>query len=190
MTEAREEGRAEARKQKEELAQTASSLSQRVAELEGQLDRAHRDRSSLTNQLEDTLSKLTYQEQDNAKVCMDLRYQLSNGNLKKEEAERELRELKAKTSREKEKASQEVESLSSELVCCRQHLEVAQRVGSQWQTKALSLEEQLANAQHQLHLTRCRHARGGGGPMAAGALRYAPGLDHQPAVSWTAQDLS
>lgn len=29
-----------------------------------------------------------------------------------------------------------------------------------------------------------------GGPMAAGALRCAPGLDHQPAVSWTAQDLS
>jgi len=45
-----------------------SSLSQRVAELEGQLDRAHRDKSSLTNQLEDTLSKLTSQEQDNTKV--------------------------------------------------------------------------------------------------------------------------
>lgn len=45
-----------------------SSLSQRVAELEGQLDRAHRDKSSLTNQLEDTLHKLTSQEQDNAKV--------------------------------------------------------------------------------------------------------------------------
>ncbi|XP_032408448.1 serologically defined colon cancer antigen 8 homolog [Xiphophorus hellerii] len=154
MAEAREEGRAEARKQKEELAQTASSLSQQVAELEGQLDRAHRDRSSLTNQLEDTLSKLTNQEQDNAKVCMDLRYQLSNASLKKEEAERELRELKAKTSRQKEKAAQEVESLSSELVCCRQRLEAAQRVGSQWQSKALSLEEQLANAQRQLHLTR------------------------------------
>lgn len=49
---------------------------------------------------------------------------------------------------------QEVESLSSELVCCRQRLEAAQRVGSQWQSKALSLEEQLANAQRQLHLTR------------------------------------
>ncbi|KAM4729625.1 serologically defined colon cancer antigen 8 homolog isoform 2-T2 [Anableps anableps] len=154
MTEAREEGRAEARKQKEELVQTASNLSQRVAELEGQLDRAHRDRSSLTNQLEDTLSKLTNQEQDNAKVCLDLRYQLSNASLKKEEAERELKELKAKTSRQKEKAAQEVESLSSELVCCRQRLEAAQRVGSQWQSKALSLEEQLANAQRQLHLTR------------------------------------
>lgn len=37
---------------------------------------------------------------------MDLRYQLSNASLKKEEAERELRELKAKTSRQKEKAAQ------------------------------------------------------------------------------------
>lgn len=45
-----------------------SSLSQRVAELEGQLDRAHRDRSSLTNQLEDTFRKLTSQEQDNTQV--------------------------------------------------------------------------------------------------------------------------
>lgn len=45
-----------------------SSLSQRVAELEGQLDRAHRDKSSLTNQLEDTLRKFTSQEQDNTKV--------------------------------------------------------------------------------------------------------------------------
>lgn len=45
-----------------------SSLSQRVAELEGQLDRVHRDKSSLTNQLEDTLRKLTSQEQDNTKV--------------------------------------------------------------------------------------------------------------------------
>lgn len=45
-----------------------SSLSQSVAELEGQLDRAHRDKSSLTNQLEDTHRKLTSQEQDNTKV--------------------------------------------------------------------------------------------------------------------------
>lgn len=37
---------------------------------------------------------------------MELRYQLSNANLKKEEAERELRELRAKTDRQKEKAAQ------------------------------------------------------------------------------------
>ena len=45
-----------------------SSLSQRVADLEGQLDRAQRDKSSLTNQLEDTLRRITSQEQDHTKV--------------------------------------------------------------------------------------------------------------------------
>lgn len=48
-----------------------SSLSQRVAELEGQLDRAHREQKSLSNQLEETLSKLTSQEQENAKVHLE-----------------------------------------------------------------------------------------------------------------------
>ncbi|KAF1375553.1 hypothetical protein PFLUV_G00221390 [Perca fluviatilis] len=154
LSEAREEGRAEARKQREELAHTVSSLSQHVAELEGQLDRTHRDKSSLTNQLEDALRKLASQEQDNTKVGLDLRYQLSQAQLKKEEAERELRELNTKTSRQMEKAAQEVERLNSELVGCRQHLEAVQKDGSQWQAEALSLAEQLANAQRQLHLTR------------------------------------
>lgn len=45
-----------------------SSLSQQVAELEGQLDRALRDQGSLSKQLEDTLNKLTNLEQDNTKV--------------------------------------------------------------------------------------------------------------------------
>ncbi|XP_029963178.1 serologically defined colon cancer antigen 8 homolog isoform X2 [Salarias fasciatus] len=154
LTEAREEGRNEARKHNKQLAHTVSGLSQRVAELEGQLDRAHRDKSSLTNQLEDAVRKLTDQEQDNTKVCVDLQYQISQAKLMKEEAERELRELKAKSSRHMEKAVQEVERLSSELVGCRQHLEAVQKDGSQWQAEALSLAEQLANAQRQLHLTR------------------------------------
>lgn len=45
-----------------------SSLSQHVAELEGQLGRADRDKSSLTKQLEDTLGKLTNLELDSTKV--------------------------------------------------------------------------------------------------------------------------
>ncbi|KAF6721456.1 Serologically defined colon cancer antigen 8-like [Oryzias melastigma] len=151
---AREEGRAQARKQKEDLTQTMSSLSQRVAELEGQLERAHRDRTSLTAQLEEVHSKLTSQEQDNIKVSVDLHHQLSQAILKKEEAERELRQLNAKTSQQMEKAALEVERLNSELVGCRQHLEMVQKDGSQWQAEALSLAEQLANAQRQLHLTR------------------------------------
>ncbi|KAK2824492.1 hypothetical protein Q5P01_021667 [Channa striata] len=154
LAEAREEGRAEICKQKDELAHTVSSLTKHVAELEEQLDRAHRDKITLTSQLEDTFCKLTSQEQDNTKMCVDLRYQLSQAQLKKEEAERELRELNTKTSRQMEKAAQEVERLSSELVGCRQHLEVVQKDGSQWQAEALSLAEQLANAQRQLHLTR------------------------------------
>lgn len=51
-------------------------------------------------------------------------------------------------------AGQEVERLSSELVGCRQRLEAVQKDGGQWQAEALSLAEQLANAQRQLHLTR------------------------------------
>uniref|UniRef100_A0A8C7XZZ9 SHH signaling and ciliogenesis regulator sdccag8 n=1 Tax=Oryzias sinensis TaxID=183150 RepID=A0A8C7XZZ9_9TELE len=151
---AREEGRVQARTQKEELTRTISSLSQRVTELEGQLERAHRDRASLSAELDGVLSKLTNQEQENTKVCVDLRHQLSQAILKKEEAERELRQLNAKTSQQMEKAALEVERLNSELVGCRQHLEVVQKDGSQWQAEALSLAEQLANAQRQLHLTR------------------------------------
>ncbi|KAM3863090.1 serologically defined colon cancer antigen 8 homolog [Diretmus argenteus] len=154
LAEAREEARGEARKEKEQLAHTVCSLSQHVAELEGQLDRANREKSSLTNQLDNTLRNLTNQEQDSTQVCVDLRYQLSQAQLKREEAERELRELSTKTTRQTEKAAQEVERLSSELVGCRQHLEAVQKDGSQWQTEALSLAEQLANAQRQLHLTR------------------------------------
>lgn len=45
-----------------------SGLSQEVADLQVQQDRLLRDKSSLTKQLEDALSKLTNQEQDNAKV--------------------------------------------------------------------------------------------------------------------------
>uniref|UniRef100_A0A3Q2YKB6 Uncharacterized protein n=1 Tax=Hippocampus comes TaxID=109280 RepID=A0A3Q2YKB6_HIPCM len=55
-------------------------------------------------------------------------------------------------------AGQEVEKLSSELVGCRQRLEAVQRDGGQWRAEALSLAEQLASAQRQLHLTRCAFA--------------------------------
>ncbi|XP_053731748.1 serologically defined colon cancer antigen 8 homolog isoform X2 [Synchiropus splendidus] len=151
---ARDDGLTEGRKQKEELADIVARLSQRVADLESQLDRAHRDKSSLTKELEETLRRLTTLEQENTKVCVDLQYQLSHAQLQKEEAERELRELSSKSSRQKEKAAQEVERLNLELVGCRQHLEAVQTDGSQWQTEALSLAEQLANAQRQLHLTR------------------------------------
>uniref|UniRef100_A0AAV2JK19 Serologically defined colon cancer antigen 8 n=1 Tax=Knipowitschia caucasica TaxID=637954 RepID=A0AAV2JK19_KNICA len=167
LTEAREEGRAESHKQKEGLLKTVSNLTQRTADLEGQLDRASRDKSSLSNQLDDTVRKLTIQEQESTRLNVDLRYQLSQALLKKEEAERELGDLTAKTHRQIEKAAQEVERLNSELVGCRQHLEVVQKDNGQWQAEALSLAEQLANAQHQLHLTRpCQPMPGSRGTLS------------------------
>ncbi|XP_061692500.1 serologically defined colon cancer antigen 8 homolog isoform X4 [Syngnathoides biaculeatus] len=154
IVKAREEGRSEGRRQEEELANTVAWLSQRTSELEGQLDRLHTDKSSLTNQLEGALQQLASAEQDNSKVRAELQYQVNHARLKKEDAERELQDLKSKSSRQLEKSTQEVEKLSSELVGCRQRLEAVQRDGGQWQAEALSLAEQLANAQRQLHLTR------------------------------------
>ncbi|XP_051936583.1 serologically defined colon cancer antigen 8 homolog isoform X3 [Hippocampus zosterae] len=154
VAEAREEGRGEGRRQKEELANTVAWLSQRAAELEGHLDRVQVDERSLTDQLADARRQLAGVEEENSKVCAELRCQLSGAQLKKDEAERELHHLEAKTNRQLESSTQEVEKLSSELVGCRQRLEAVQRDGGQWRAEALSLAEQLASAQRQLHLTR------------------------------------
>ncbi|XP_010887058.2 serologically defined colon cancer antigen 8 homolog isoform X2 [Esox lucius] len=154
IAEAREAARNEARKEKEELAQMVSSLSQRVADQEGQLDRADRDRASLTTQLDETLRKLASQEQDSSKVCGDLRYQLSQAQLRRQEAERELRESNSRISRQLVAAEQEAEKLGVELNGCRQRLDQAQRDASRLQEEALTLTERLGQAEHQLHLTR------------------------------------
>ncbi|XP_036402578.1 serologically defined colon cancer antigen 8 homolog isoform X2 [Megalops cyprinoides] len=154
IAQAREGGRGEARKEKEELAQTVALLSQKVAELEGQLDRGERERRSLQGQLEEALDKLRSQEADSSKVCAELRYQLSQAQLKKEEAERGLRDHASKSSRQQELAQQEAERLGLELNMCRQRLEEAQRDASRAQAEALGLTERLGQAQHQLHLTR------------------------------------
>ncbi|XP_046885133.1 serologically defined colon cancer antigen 8 homolog isoform X2 [Hypomesus transpacificus] len=154
LSEAREEARSEARKEKDALAQTVAGLSQRVAELQGQLDKGGREGASLNAQLDEALRKLGAQEQDSSKVCGELRYQLSQAQLRREEAERGLRETSSKTSRQVELAGQEVQRLGQELIGCRQRLEAAQREASQSQAEVLSLMEQLGQARHQLHLTR------------------------------------
>lgn len=48
------------------------SLSQRVAELEGLMERADREKTSLTGQLEEVYRKLTEQEADNSKAWLVL----------------------------------------------------------------------------------------------------------------------
>ncbi|XP_061084862.1 serologically defined colon cancer antigen 8 homolog isoform X1 [Conger conger] len=154
MSRLREEVRAETRKEKEELAKMVTELSQTVAEQQGQRDRCERESRSLQAQLEEALRKLCSQEAESNKVCGELRYQLSHAQLKREEAQRELRDLTSKSSRQLELAQQEVEKLGSELIGCRQRLEGAQQDGGRAQAEVLSLTERLCDAQHQLHLTR------------------------------------
>lgn len=57
-----------------------AKLTRDVAEVEGQLDRAQRDRSALTNQLEEARCKLSCQEQEKNKVLFALRT-LDRANL-------------------------------------------------------------------------------------------------------------
>ncbi|KAI4892057.1 hypothetical protein NFI96_022364, partial [Prochilodus magdalenae] len=153
---ARESARSESKREKEELAQTVTSLTRRVAELEGLLDRGEREKNSLNAQLEETFKKLTSQEAESSKTCGELRYQLSQAQLKREEAERELRDTSSKLSRQLEVAEQEVQKLGVELSGSRQRLEEAQRAEGRARAEAAGLAEGLSRAQRQLHLTSLR----------------------------------
>ncbi|KAG5831148.1 hypothetical protein ANANG_G00300750 [Anguilla anguilla] len=151
-----------------ELVAEQEKISQTVAELcvwaegqvcsEGELQlaepRGRHSWSSLQAQLEEALRKLSSQEAESNKVCGELRYQLSHAQLKRQEAERELRDHTSKSSRQLELTQQEVEKLGLELIGCRQRLDEAQQDGGRAQAEVLSLTERLCHAQHQLHLTR------------------------------------
>ncbi|KAG7334233.1 hypothetical protein KOW79_002640 [Hemibagrus wyckioides] len=154
IAQARDAARSESKREKEELAQMVTSLTCRVAELEGLLDRGVRERNSLNTQLEEAFKKLTAQETDNSRVCGELRYQLSQAQLKREEAERELRDFRSKLGRQLELAQQEVQKLGAELSGSQQRLEEAQRAEGRARTEAAGLAEGLNRAQRQLHLTR------------------------------------
>ncbi|KAB5581896.1 hypothetical protein PHYPO_G00180830 [Pangasianodon hypophthalmus] len=154
IAQARGAARSESKREKEELAQMVTSLTCRVAELEGLLDRGDRERNSLNTQLEEAFKKLTTQETDNSRVCGELRYQLSQAQLKREEAERELRDSRSKLGRQLEVAQQEVQKLGAELSGSQQRLEEAQRAEGRARTEAAGLAEGLNRAQRQLHLTR------------------------------------
>ncbi|XP_066535095.1 serologically defined colon cancer antigen 8 homolog isoform X2 [Hoplias malabaricus] len=154
ISQARESARSESKREKEELAQTVTSLTRRVAELEGLLDRGERERNSLNTQLDDAFKKLTAQEAESSKACGELRYQLSQAQLKREETERELRDTSSKLGRQLELAAQEVQKLGVELSGSRQRLEEAQRAEGRARAEAAGLAEGLSRAQRQLHLTR------------------------------------
>ncbi|XP_035387730.1 serologically defined colon cancer antigen 8 homolog isoform X1 [Electrophorus electricus] len=154
ISQARTIAQAEGKREKEKLAQAVSSLTQRAAELEGLVGRGERERNSLNTQLEEAFRKLTSQEADSSKVCGELRYQLSQAQLKREEAEREARDSSAKLGRRLELTEQEVQKLGAELSGSRQRLEEAQRAEGRARAEAAGLAEGLSRAQRQLHLTR------------------------------------
>lgn len=154
ISQAKDLARSESKREKEELAQTVTSLTRRVAELEGLLDRGVREKNSLNTQLEEAFKKLTSQETESSKAFGELRYQLSQAQLKREEAERELRDTSSKLSRQLELAEQEVQKLGVELSGSRQRLEEAQRAEGRARAEAAGLAEGLSRAQRQLHLTR------------------------------------
>ncbi|GAA6110495.1 serologically defined colon cancer antigen 8 homolog isoform X1 [Tachysurus ichikawai] len=154
IAQARDAARSESKREKEELAQMVTSLTCRVAEQEGLLDRGDRERNSLNTQLEEAFKKLTAQETDNSRACGELRYQLSQAQLKREEAERELRDSRSNLGRQLELTQQEVQKLVAELSGSQQRLEEAQRAEGRARTEAAGLAEGLNRAQRQLHLTR------------------------------------
>ncbi|XP_062852072.1 serologically defined colon cancer antigen 8 homolog isoform X2 [Trichomycterus rosablanca] len=154
IVQAKAAARLESKKEREELDQMVKSLTRRVAELEGLLDRADRERNSLNTQLEEAFKKLTSQETESSRLSGELRYQLSQAQIKREEAERELRDSCSKLNRQLELVRQEVQKLGAELSGSQQRLEDAQRAEGRARTEAAGLAEELSRAQRQLHLTR------------------------------------
>ncbi|MGH0126821.1 UNVERIFIED_CONTAM: hypothetical protein FKN15_035162 [Acipenser sinensis] len=130
------------------------SLSVKVASLEGQLERLTRENNSVASQLEEAQRQLTSQDLDISKVCGELRYQLNQSQLKRDEAEKELREFRTKTTRDLELREQEMEKLHLELSETKQRLERAQQDSAHAKDEFLRLTELLGRSEHQLHLTR------------------------------------
>uniref|UniRef100_A0A674H1L2 SHH signaling and ciliosis regulator SDCCAG8 n=1 Tax=Taeniopygia guttata TaxID=59729 RepID=A0A674H1L2_TAEGU len=89
-----------------------------------------------------------------AMVCGEMRYQLNQTKMKKDEAEKELREYRTKTIRELEIKDQKIEKLGLELNGNKQRLEQAQQDVTEAREECLKLTELLSKSEHQLHLTR------------------------------------
>ncbi|KAM6278930.1 serologically defined colon cancer antigen 8 isoform 2-T3 [Porphyrio hochstetteri] len=89
-----------------------------------------------------------------AMVCGEMRYQLNQTKMKKDEAEKELREYRTKTIRELEIKDQKIEQLGLELNGNKQRLEQAQQDVTEAREECLKLTELLSKSEHQLHLTR------------------------------------
>ncbi|XP_020392837.2 serologically defined colon cancer antigen 8 homolog [Rhincodon typus] len=144
----------EMRKEREALASKVTCLSENVTCLEGQLQRLVRERDSACNQLEEAQNKLINHEMEINKESGELRYQLNEVKIKKEEAEKEFREYKTKMLREFELREQELQKLELKLNETKCHLEHVQQDAARSKDECLKLMELLSKSEHQLHLTR------------------------------------
>ncbi|XP_006871215.1 PREDICTED: serologically defined colon cancer antigen 8, partial [Chrysochloris asiatica] len=141
-------------KEREDLETKMMTLSQNIAQLEGQVEKVTREKISAINQLEEIQNQLTSKEMDVTQVCGEMRYQLNKAKMEKDEAEKEHREYRTKTKRDLEMKDQEIEKLRLALSECRQHLEQEQQKGAGAREECLKLTELLGESEHQLHLTR------------------------------------
>ncbi|XP_062428115.1 serologically defined colon cancer antigen 8 isoform X3 [Rhea pennata] len=153
-TDEKEALREEMKKEREDLAAMVTAMSENVATLEAQAERITREKNSLANQLEETQHQLSSCEMEMNKVCGEMRYQLNQTKMKKDEAEKELREYRTKTIRELEIKDQKIEKLGLELHGNKQRLEQAQQDVTGAREECLKLTELLSKSEHQLHLTR------------------------------------
>ncbi|XP_042302842.1 serologically defined colon cancer antigen 8 [Sceloporus undulatus] len=150
----REAVREEMKKEKENLSSMVMSLSQNVASLEAQVDRITREKISLASQLEEAHNQNASHEMEINKVCGEIRYQLNQTKMKKDEVEKEHREYRTKTMRELEIKDQEIVKLQAEFNQNKQRLEQAHQDIAGAKDECLKLTELLGKAEHQLHLTR------------------------------------
>ncbi|NXG60194.1 SDCG8 protein, partial [Hemiprocne comata] len=101
-TDEKEALREEMKKEREDLVAMVMATSEKVAVSEAQIERITREKNSLLNQLEESQHQLASHEKEMNKVCGEMRYQLNETKMKKDEAEKELREYRTKTIRELE----------------------------------------------------------------------------------------
>ncbi|XP_023780237.1 serologically defined colon cancer antigen 8 isoform X4 [Cyanistes caeruleus] len=146
--------RREMKKEREDLAAMVTALSKDVAVLEAQVERITREKNSLVSRLEESQCQLASHETEMNKVCGEMRYQLNQTKMKKDEAEKELREYRTKTIRELEIKDQKIEKLGLELNGNKKLLEQAQQDVTGAREECLKLTELLSKSEHQLHLTR------------------------------------
>ncbi|XP_062066691.1 serologically defined colon cancer antigen 8 isoform X2 [Lepus europaeus] len=129
-------------------------LSQNIAELETQVEKATREKISAINQLEEIQNQLASQDKDVTKVCGEMRFQMNKTKMERDEAEKEHRKYKAKVKMDLEIKDQEIEKLRIELSESEQHLEQEQQKAARAREECLKLTELLGESEHQLHLTR------------------------------------